>query len=144
MSAHHSLGLALSTLQRLFAPFLPFVADEVWSWWQPGSVHRAVWPDAAELRAAAGPDADAGLCALAGEVLGAVRKAKSDVKASMRTDVTVARVVDTDARLALLASVAEDVRDAGRIADLVVAPGEGLAVEVELAVAEGAEAAGGA
>jgi len=43
-SANSAMLIALDTLMRLFAPFLPFVTEEVWSWWRPGSVHSAAWP----------------------------------------------------------------------------------------------------
>jgi valyl-tRNA synthetase len=140
-SARTALGLALRTLLGLFAPFLPFVTEEVWSWWQEGSVHRSAWPSADQLRQAAGaedvatagdePDPD--VLTVAAAVLGEVRKAKSEAKRSMRTDVTSVVVTDTSHRLALLDLAADDVRSAGRIGTLTTQPGDGLSVTVELA-----------
>jgi valyl-tRNA synthetase len=131
-SAGAALGLALEALLGLFAPFLPFVTEEVWSWWRVGSVHRSPWPDAARLRAAAA-DGDPAVLAVAGEVLGEVRRAKSEAKRSMRADVDSVVVTDTAARLAALAAAAEDVRAAGSIAELTAAEGDAFAVAVTLA-----------
>ncbi|WP_327067922.1 valine--tRNA ligase [Kitasatospora sp. NBC_01302] len=121
-SARVALTTALSVLLRLFAPFLPFAAEEVWSWWQPGSVHRAAWPTAAELRTAAGPgclDAPPGeLLAVAGQVIAGVRRAKSEAHRSMRTEVSHAVVHGPAEALAVLALVVDDLRSAGRIARL--------------------------
>ena len=53
-SANSAMLVALSTLLRLFAPYLPFVTEEVWSWWRPGSVHQAAWPTSDEVVAPIG------------------------------------------------------------------------------------------
>ena len=116
-SASAALRLALSTLHRLFAPFLPFVAEEVWSWWQEGSVHRAAWPAGDELRSAAGA-ADPLVLEVATVALTEVRKAKTTAKRSLRTEVDVVVITDTPERIAALRLGAADLAESGRIADL--------------------------
>ena len=130
-SARAALGCALSVLLRLLAPFLPFVTEEVWSWWHEGSVHRSPWPETHELPAATVPDQTAVLD-VAAEVLGAVRRAKTAAKRSMRATVSRLTVVDSAERLALLAQAEGDLREAGGVVELVTSPGE-ADVTVELA-----------
>ncbi|HEX6312619.1 MAG TPA: valine--tRNA ligase [Acidimicrobiia bacterium] len=136
-SARRTLELALGTLLRLFAPHLPFVTEEVWSWWREGSVHREPWPDASELRSHA---ADTGRLAyvVAGEVLGEIRKAKTAQQRSMRADVDNVVVHDAPERLAALALVAGDVREAGRVRALETVEAGELRVDVELAESDAA------
>ena len=131
-SACRALRTALAVLQQLFAPFMPFVAEEVWRWWHDTSVHVSEWPDPEPLRAAAG-DAGALPSAVASAALGEVRRAKSEAKRPLRTEVLRATVTDTAERIAVLESVADDVRAAGRITELVTSEGSEFSVRAELA-----------
>ncbi len=134
-SANRALTLSLSTMLRLFAPFLPFVTEEVWSWWKDGLVHRSTWPAADELRGPAGAGADPLVLEVASAVLGEVRKAKTVAQASMRAEVARVVVRDTGPRLAALAAAQDDVCDAGRITDLVTEEADQPSVTVDLAEA---------
>jgi valyl-tRNA synthetase len=129
-SAQATLALALAVQLRLFAPVLPFVTEEVWSWWRSGSVHRAAWPVASELPAGG----DAAVVTAAAEALAGVRKAKSDAKQSMRADVESATVTAPAAQVPLVEAAQADLVDAGRISALSIVTGEGpLTVDVVLA-----------
>ena len=135
-SANAALRLALSTLLRLFAPILPFVTEEVWSWWQEGSIHRAPWPDAGEVRAAAA-DGDRTVAEVTGEILGAVRKAKSEAQRSMRAPVERVVVRDTPERIAALQLAIDDLKEAGSVREVVLEPSD-QASDVEVALADDA------
>jgi valyl-tRNA synthetase len=130
-SAQATLAVALSVLHRLFAPFLPFVTEEVWNWWQEGSVHLAPWPEPAELGRSAGGDET--VLAVAAEVLGEVRREKTAHKKSMRARVARLTVTGPDVVIAAVESARQDLVDAGGLDELVCAPGDALEVEVELA-----------
>ena len=123
-SANRALRLALDTLLRLLAPFLAYAAEEVWSWWQTGSVHRAAWPTLSA-------DGDPLVLTVAGEVLAEVRKAKSTAKTSMKTPVTSLVVTGSPERLALVSLAQGDLVNAGVVESLELREGE-PSIEVTL------------
>ncbi len=135
-SAKAALAIALDVQLRLLAPFLPYVTEEVWSWWQEGSVHRQPWPAATDLGAAAAAD-QAMLSAVAAALTG-IRGAKSQAKVSMRTELARASVRGPASALRHAEAAADDLRAAGKIvgeltfevADDEAAP---ITVEAELA-----------
>jgi valyl-tRNA synthetase len=129
-SANAAMRVALSVLTRLFAPYLPFVADEVWSWWQAGSVHTAAWPTADEVNAQLASPGEAATLAVAVDVTGALRRAKSEAKLGMKTAIARAVVRDTAERLAALETVREDVCAAGNVRELVLEAAEAFSSEV--------------
>jgi len=116
-SARATLNIALETLLKLFAPFLPFVTEEVWSWWQDGSVHQATWPTSATITSAIGDfeDAQSELVGLAADTISQLRKVKSEAKVSMKAGLEQVTISASAANIALLRQVEIDLIAAGRI-----------------------------
>ncbi|XAS77853.1 valine--tRNA ligase [Dermatophilaceae bacterium Sec6.4] len=124
-SARAALRIALSVLLRLFAPFLPYATEEVWSWWQQGSVHRASWPTEEECGPGHG---DARALQVVGAALAGVRRAKSDAKLGMRAQVTEMTLTAPADVLELIRSGESDLRAAGKINGMTYSEGSALAV----------------
>jgi valyl-tRNA synthetase len=157
-SAQATLRAALSVLLRLFAPVVPFVTEEVWSWWhETGSIHLAPWPTLGDLggvsaggpagggTAAGGtaagepegppPEGDPGVWLAASEVLRVIRRAKTEASRNMRAGIAILTVTDTEARLARLRPAADDIIAAGSVAELVWAVG--VEPRIDAVVADG-------
>ena len=118
-SARTALAEALSVLQRLFAPFLPFTAEEVWSWWQKGSVHVAAWPTPSGTVARAPGhdsafDADGFLDAVCGTIA-SIRRTKTEAKVSQKATVESVTVTGPEVMVAAVRSAWGDIAAAGSV-----------------------------
>ncbi|MFN8051401.1 MAG: valine--tRNA ligase [Acidimicrobiales bacterium] len=130
-AARHTLRTTLGIVLRLYAPFVPFASEEAWSWFHDGSVHRESWPTADEL-APLLADADPLVLTVTTDVLRQVRRAKSEAKRSMRSEVALLTITDTAEHLAALAQAWPDLRAAGSVTELVtveLASGDTAAAE---------------
>lgn len=123
-SAVAALRHALRVLLRLFAPFLPFATEEVWSWWNSESIHRSPWPEPDN-----DPEAeDPGLLDVAGSALAKIRGAKTGAKVSQKTRVESLTLISPLAHSEQLRKIVPDVKAAGRIESIDLAQGDDVDV----------------
>ena len=131
-SARAALGITTHTLLKLFAPFIPFVTEEVWSWWQEGSIHLQTWPKSSEIIT----NKSTGIEALNNVtwILSEVRKVKTENKQSMKAEV---KTLEIWAKAEVIDQVKEAQKDliaAGNIKDLKLNVSDSeIKVKVELA-----------
>jgi valyl-tRNA synthetase len=125
-SAVSALRLGLNVLLRLFAPVLPYITEEVWSWvfaQESGhsSIHRAPWPSPDEL-ASIGSPSHADSFELAVTAFEAINKAKSEagVSTGRPLDRVVLRAHPESERK--LKPVLTDVQGAARSRELLLLP----------------------
>jgi valyl-tRNA synthetase len=136
-SANAALAAALDVMLRLFAPFLPFVTEEVWSWWRHGSIHRSPWPTPDELLARLEDNSevtrqsDELAYQWATDVLFEVRKQRSEAKQPLKVPIKKVAVKAERVALGLMPIVEADLRSALRVKEFETVIGEPREIVVQ-------------
>ena len=138
-SARIALRRALSAMQRLFAPILPFASEEVWSWWRAGSVHRAQWPTSIEVAGDLAPGPHEHLIESICGTLAAVRRAKTESKVSQRAVVQSASITAPAAAAEAIEAGWTDIADAGSIEAWSVISTDSPEISVDVTLAPAGE-----
>ncbi|MEY2900826.1 MAG: hypothetical protein RL247_992 [Actinomycetota bacterium] len=112
-SAVTALRLAIEALVRLFAPVIPFAAEEVWSWTHEASIHHGPWPGTEELPNPENSNSE-GLLALASEALITIRRSKTEAQVAQKTPILSATLHAP----ALLRAAEADLKAVGKIQTL--------------------------
>ena len=123
LSAASTLRLVHRALLRMFAPFMPFLTEEIWHWTYANdpdmnaTIHRSPWPSLEEFSAVSEPTSDK-TYEIVCTVVEAVRKAKAEKNLSMKAPVKSVTVrAEADTCTALLPAI-DDVRGMLHIEEL--------------------------
>ena len=144
-SALATLSWSLKTFLRLFAPVIPYMTEEVWSWsfvagGRDRSVHTTAWPTISEVKTVPAPSHELSYRA-AIEVTGKIRGTKTDAQKNLRWPVSSLIISGSDAHLAALKPMLSDVLAAGNVVEsgLKLNPGanpEGSLFEIQVVLGE--------
>ncbi|HRK35869.1 MAG TPA: valine--tRNA ligase, partial [Candidatus Hydrogenedentes bacterium] len=140
LSAASTLRLVLRALLRMFAPFMPFLTEEIWHWAYAGdadmneSIHRSAWPALEEFAVVAEPSS-AKTYEIVCTVVESVRKAKAEKNLSMKAPVKLVTVRAEADSCAALSPAIGDVRGMLHIEALQVQEGAVQNSLAEIAIA---------
>lgn len=115
LSAAATLRLIHRALLRMFAPFMPFLTEEIWHWAYANdpdmnaTIHRSPWPTLDEFAGIAEPSSPQ-TYEIVCTVIEAVRKAKAEKNLSMKAPVARVQVSANVTALSALAPSIDDVK----------------------------------
>ena len=115
LSALTTLYTCLRVLLRLFAPFIPYLTEEIWDWLRKidpsltQSIHVSSWPSMEELEVIPDPHSQQTYPIIA-DIVTKVRKVKADKNLSMKAPISSAKIVVLEEHKAVVESVWADIK----------------------------------
>jgi len=145
-SAKLTLLKSLSVYLRLLAPVMPFVTEEIWSWYLAGSkeggdfrsIHRSKWPEIDEFDGVVeqSEQEGSGLVSVASEILAQVRFAKSEAQKKLKWPVRALEVYGSETMLLKARAVEGDISRAANLTGGAIAFREGSELKVHITLAD--------
>ncbi len=129
LSALASLNIILNTFLKLFAPYMPFVTEEIWSWLEKdSSIHTSAWPKAGSF------ETDIEYFNTAKKVLAAIHQAKSSAQKNLKWPVSELKLIGNKKTLSIIDEISNDIKLAGKVQTLTYLESDNeLEIEVILA-----------
>jgi len=127
------LEISLSTILKLFAPFLPFTTEEIWSWSRSDSIHTSNWPTVYEVLSPLShtrsnienisnqqyAEKYTRLIALCSIIMEKIRKKKSEANVSIKTPVDKVIIAADYETIGLISLAQNDLSGAGNVTEFI-------------------------